>query len=108
MVKKPRDARLIRFHPPPAKVTRSSIDTPLEPPVTSKSRRGTLTADGSDILTVDEAATMVRVNRKTLYEFIRLSQPQWAIRLGRTIRVSRSALLEAFRGNRDAALGESK
>ena len=59
-----------------------------------------------EILTVDEAATLLRVNRKTLYEVIRLQQPTWAIRFGRTIRVSRDALLRAFRGNRSPALGE--
>ena len=61
-----------------------------------------------DILTVDEAARLLRVNRKTLYEVIRLNRPRWAIRFGRTIRVSRSALLEAFRGNRSPALGEKQ
>jgi len=60
-----------------------------------------------DIITVDEAARLLRVNRKTLYQVIRLNQPQWAIRFGRTIRVSRTALLEAFRGNGSPALGES-
>jgi excisionase family DNA binding protein len=60
-----------------------------------------------DILTVDEAASLLRVNRKTLYEVIRLNRPRWAIRFGRTIRVSRAALLEAFRGNRGAALGDN-
>ncbi len=61
-----------------------------------------------DIITVDEAASLLRVNRKTLYQVIRLNQPRWAIRFGRTIRVSRTALLEAFRGNRSAALGENE
>jgi excisionase family DNA binding protein len=61
-----------------------------------------------DILTVDEAANLLRVNRKTLYEVIRLKRPRWAIRFGRSIRVSRVALLEAFRGNRSPALGEEQ
>ncbi len=61
-----------------------------------------------DILTVEEAASLLRVNRKTLYEVIRLNRPGWAIRFGRTIRVSRAALLEAFRGNRSPALGEKQ
>jgi len=61
-----------------------------------------------EILTVDEAAKLLRVNRKTLYEVIRLQQPTWAIRFGRTIRVSRDALLRAFRGNRSPALGEKQ
>ncbi len=44
-------------------------------------------------LTVDKAAKLLRLNRKTLYEqLIRLEQPAWAIRFGRTIRVSRDAL----------------
>ncbi len=60
------------------------------------------------ILTVDEAAKLLRLNRKTLYEVIRLQQPAWAIRFGRTIRVSRDALLRAFRGNRGPALGEKQ
>ncbi|HKD42765.1 MAG TPA: helix-turn-helix domain-containing protein [Myxococcaceae bacterium] len=59
-----------------------------------------------DILTVNEAANLLRVNRKTLYEVIRLTRPRWAIRFGRTIRVSRTALLEAFRGKGGPALGD--
>ncbi|HKD39112.1 MAG TPA: helix-turn-helix domain-containing protein [Myxococcaceae bacterium] len=59
-----------------------------------------------EILTVDEAAKLLRLNRKTLYEVIRLQRPAWAIRFGRTIRVSRDALLRAFWGNRSPALGE--
>jgi excisionase family DNA binding protein len=65
-------------------------------------------AEPQDILTVEEAAALLRVNRKTLYEVIRLNQPRWAIRFGRSIRVSRSALLEAFRGNHSPALGEDR
>ena len=40
--------------------------------------------DPQDILTVEEAAALLRVNRKTLYEVIRLAQPQWAMRFGRS------------------------
>ncbi len=65
-------------------------------------------AEIPDILTVDEAAALLRVNRKTLYEVIRLNRPRWAIRFGRRIRVSRTALLEEFRGNRRAALGDNQ
>ena len=61
-----------------------------------------------DILTVEEAAALLRVNRKTLYEVIRLTQPQWAVRFGRSIRVSRSALLEAFRSKGSPALGDQQ
>jgi excisionase family DNA binding protein len=87
-------------------MTHSSTDTGLQS-VPSKDTRGILNADAPDILTVDEAAALLRVNRKTLYEVIRLSRPRWAMRFGRTIRVSRGALLEAFRGNR-GALGEKR
>ncbi len=62
----------------------------------------------SDILTVDEAATLLRVNRKTLYEVIRLNRPSWAMRFGRSIRVSRTALLEEFRGKDGPALGAQR
>jgi excisionase family DNA binding protein len=62
----------------------------------------------SDILTVDEAAALLRVNRKTLYEVIRLNHPRWAIRFGRSIRVSRTALLEEFRGKGSPALGDQQ
>ena len=64
--------------------------------------------DPQDILTVEEAAALLRVNRKTLYEVIRLTQPPWAMRFGRSIRVSRSALLEAFRSKGSPALGEQQ
>ena len=74
----------------------------MESEDSSDSIRTDLPAKHPDILTVDEAARLLRVNRKTLYEVIRLNRPGWAIHFGRTIRVSRAALLEAFRGNRGA------
>jgi hypothetical protein len=61
-----------------------------------------------EILTVDDADKLLRLNRKTLYEIIRLQQPAWAIHFSPTIRVSRDALLRVFRGNRGAALGSEK
>jgi excisionase family DNA binding protein len=88
-------------------MTRSSGATNPSSVITSKDTSGGRSSDGSDILTVDEAALLLRVNRKTLYEVIRLSRPRWAVRFGRSIRVSRSALLEAFRGNDRPALGEN-
>jgi excisionase family DNA binding protein len=87
-------------------MTRSSTDTNSRPFIASKDSSGIRSPDGPDILTVDEAALLLRVNRKTLYEVIRLSQPRWAIRFGRSIRVSRSALLEAFRSKGGPALGD--
>ena len=87
-------------------MTRVSVDSSLQSPIALKSTAPQRT-EVPDILTVEEAAVLLRVNRKTLYEVIRLSRPRWAMRFGRTIRVSRTALLEAFRGNRSPALGEN-
>ncbi len=76
----------------------------------SLSPRGTTTprAELEDILTVEEAAALLRMNRKTLYDVIRFNRPRWAVRFGRSIRVSRSALLEEFRGNRRPDLGDKR
>jgi excisionase family DNA binding protein len=63
----------------------------------------------SEILTVDEAAALLRVNRKTLYEAIRLDQlPGAVIRLGRAIRIRREALLSSSLGNGGPALGDNR
>ena len=88
-------------------MTHTSTDTKIEKLGTSndasRSRR-----DLQDILTVEEAADLLRMNRKTLYDVIRLSHPRWAVRFGRSIRVSRSALLEEFRGSRRSDLGDKR
>lgn len=57
-----------------------------------------------DVLTVDEAAALLRVNRKTLYEAIRLNQVPGILRLGRAIRIGRDALLGWMR-SAGSALG---
>lgn len=44
-------------------------------------------------LTVDEAAALMRVNRKTVYEIIAAGQVPGVRRLGRTIRIHRETLL---------------
>jgi excisionase family DNA binding protein len=44
-------------------------------------------------LTVDEAAELLRINRKTLYDHVAAESPPWALRFGRTIRISREGLL---------------
>jgi excisionase family DNA binding protein len=59
-----------------------------------------------EVLTVEEAAAFLRVNRKTFYEAIRLGSVPGVIRLGRTIRISRTALLAWIEGNGGPALGE--
>jgi excisionase family DNA binding protein len=60
-------------------------------------------------LTVEEAAELLRVNRKTLYEAIRLKQIPGVARIGNTLRIRRAALLEWTAGKgRDSALGSRK
>lgn len=59
-----------------------------------------------EFLTVDEAAALLRVNRKTLYESIRLNQVPGVLRVGKALRIRRAALLESSPGKgRDSALG---
>jgi excisionase family DNA binding protein len=66
-------------------------------------------ATAPEFLTVDEAAALMRVNRKTLYESIRLGQVPGVIRIGKALRIRRDALLEwsASKG-RDSALGSRR
>jgi excisionase family DNA binding protein len=58
------------------------------------------------VLTVDEAAALLRVNRKTLYEAIRLNKVPGVIRVGRTVRLNRDLLLGSNWGNGRPALGD--
>ncbi|RYZ37865.1 MAG: DNA-binding protein [Myxococcaceae bacterium] len=58
-----------------------------------------------DFLTVDEAAALLRVNRKTLYEAIRLGQVPGVVRLGRVLRIQRIVMVDWSRGNSGPALG---
>jgi excisionase family DNA binding protein len=55
---------------------------------------------------VEEAAALLRVNRKTFYEAVRLGKVPGVIRVGRVIRISREALLTWIQGNGGPALGE--
>ncbi|WP_370456611.1 helix-turn-helix domain-containing protein [Corallococcus sp. Z5C101001] len=60
-------------------------------------------------LTVDEAATLLRVNRKTLYEAIRLGQVPGVVRLGKALRIRRDVLVGSSVGKgRDSALGSRR
>ena len=64
---------------------------------------------GSDaFLTVDEAAEVLRVNRKSLYEAIQLDQVPGVVRVGRAIRISRAALVEFGWGKGSPALGANR
>lgn len=60
-------------------------------------------------LTVEEAAEILRVNRKTLYEASRLDQVPGVARIGKALRIRRAALLEGTAGKEsDSALGSRK
>ena len=59
-------------------------------------------------LTVDEAATLLRVNRKTLYEAIRLGQVPGVVRLGKALRVRRDVLVGSSVGQGGPALKEKQ
>jgi excisionase family DNA binding protein len=62
-----------------------------------------------EFLTAEEAAELLRVNRKTLYEAIRLEQVPGVVRIGKALRIRRAALLEWTAGKgRDSALGSRK
>lgn len=50
------------------------------------------------MLTVDEAAVVARVNRKTLYRAVRLGEVPAARRLGGVIRIHRDAFLAWLSG----------
>jgi excisionase family DNA binding protein len=50
--------------------------------------------DAPEVLTVEEAAALLRVNHKTLRDAIRRNEVPGVVRLGRVIRLSRTALLE--------------
>ena len=67
-----------------------------------------LGSDAPAVLTVEEAAALLRVNRKTLYEAIQTSALPGVIRLGRSIRISRTALVHWLRGNGGPALGDGR
>jgi hypothetical protein len=51
---------------------------------------------------------LLRVNRKTLYEAIRLEQVPGVARLGRILRIHRDTLLTWRPGNSRPALGDTK
>jgi len=55
-------------------------------------------AELHEFLTVDEAADLLRVNRKTLYESIRLGQVPGVVRIGKALRIRRAALVESRPG----------
>jgi excisionase family DNA binding protein len=52
-----------------------------------------------DVLTIEEAAALLRVNHKTLRDAIHRNEVPGVVRLGRVIRLSRTALIEWFRAS---------
>ncbi len=61
-----------------------------------------------EFLTVEEAAALLRVNRKTLYESVKRGLVPGVLHVGRSIRIRRSVLLKWMPGNSGPALGEKR
>jgi excisionase family DNA binding protein len=57
-----------------------------------QTRAGANPAQSIEFLTVDEAAEMLRVNRKSLYQAIERGEIPGVVRIGRTLRIRRAAL----------------
>ena len=51
-----------------------------------------------DVLTVDELAALLRLNRKTVYEAVARNEIPGCQRIGRSIRFSRQAVLNWLHG----------
>ena len=51
--------------------------------------------EGPQFLTIDEASTLLRLNRNTLYEAVRLGQVPGVLRIGRLLRLRRADLIGA-------------
>lgn len=61
------------------------------------------------VLTVDEAARLLRVNRKTLYEAVRAGECRaWSGWDARSALAGRDALLRWMEGNGSPALGDGR
>lgn len=88
-------------------------DLPAEALTGAQDAAGDAGGDGAattlpPALTVDEAARLLRVNRKTLYDAVRDGRIPGVIRMGRSIRIGRDALLGWLRGNGGPALGDDR
>lgn len=60
------------------------------------------------VLTVGELATLLRVDRKSAYEAIRRGQIPGVVHLGRSIRVSRDAVLAWLHGQGSVSRSRTK
>ncbi len=83
------------------KNAKSALTAPAVPPLSSPLPFGTTERhepeNGDSIMTVNEVADLLRVNRKTIYEAVRLDEIPH-VRLGRSIRFGRIALLRWLAG----------
>jgi excisionase family DNA binding protein len=77
----------------PTDIRRDPPATGEESPEASAEAR-----DLPPILTVDELAALLRINRKTCYEALSRREIPGARKIGRTIRISRDAVLEWLAG----------
>ena len=98
----------------PASTTRSQVDDEVAATTSTEvQRRDTASRKDSSngpaqvpdrrrtdpgVLTVDEAAALLRVDRKSIYESIRRGELPGVVRVGRAIRISRTALLQWLSG----------
>ncbi len=60
------------------------------------------------VLTVEETAVLLRVNRNTIYELYNKKELPGGRNVGRSIRFSREAVLEWLRGNHAASNNKGK
>jgi excisionase family DNA binding protein len=78
----------------------SKLHAISEPPVvggTAPSTADSPSLNSKEVLTVDEVAALLRLNRKTVYEALARGEIP-ARRIGTTYRISRAAVLEWLRG----------
>jgi excisionase family DNA binding protein len=79
------------FDPPPSREPQAANDS--EPP---DRRDLTTSAPNREILTVDELADFLRLNRKTVYEAIDRGDIPGVRRIGESYRIHRATVLEWF------------
>lgn len=70
--------------------------TPAPPPSPMAAPGADLDPGAPDLLTVDELALLLRVNRKTVYSAIAAGEIPGVRRVGKSLRVSRAAVLQSF------------
>ena len=73
------------------------MTTPQIPQNESAETCGIVTAEIPDVLTVEEVATWLRINRKTVYEAAKGGQIP-CCKVGRILRFSRQAVLQWLNG----------